>query len=69
MKIHPREEIRIFRLFKNVIFWDVRRVTLVRTVVSEKRIALIIRVKRVGEIGTTLALTSNHSTLHKNHRA
>jgi hypothetical protein len=40
-----------------------RRVVLVRTDVSEERIAYIIRATRVGDIGTTLALTKNRSTL------
>jgi hypothetical protein len=35
-----------------------RRVALVRTDVSEERKASIIRVKRIGELGTTLAVTS-----------
>jgi hypothetical protein len=36
-----------------------RRVALVRTDVSEERSASLIRVKRIGELGTTLAVTSN----------
>jgi hypothetical protein len=36
-----------------------RRVALVRTDVSEQRIASISRVTRIGELGTTLAATSN----------
>jgi hypothetical protein len=36
-----------------------RRVTLVRTDVSEERNVSIIRVTRIGELGTTLAVTSN----------
>jgi hypothetical protein len=39
-----------------------RRVALVGTDVSEERIAPMIRVTRIGELGTTLALTSNGST-------
>jgi hypothetical protein len=42
-----------------------RRVALVRTDVSEKRIASFIRVTRIGELGTTLAATSNRRTLLK----
>jgi hypothetical protein len=38
------------------------RATLVRTDVSEDRVASIIRVARIGELGT-LAITSNRSTL------
>jgi hypothetical protein len=40
-----------------------RRVALVRTDVSEERIASIIRVIRISEIGKTLVVTSNQSTL------
>jgi hypothetical protein len=38
-----------------------RRVALVRTDDSEERIASIIRVKSIGELGTILAVTSNRS--------
>jgi hypothetical protein len=41
------------------------RVALVRTDVSEELIASFIRVKRIGELGTTLAVTSNRSTLRR----
>jgi hypothetical protein len=37
-----------------------RRVALVRTDVSEELSASIIRVTRIGELGTTLAVTSNY---------
>jgi hypothetical protein len=40
-----------------------RRVALVRTDVSEERIASIVRLARIVELGTTLAVTSNRSTL------
>jgi hypothetical protein len=40
-----------------------RHVALVRTDVSEELSASISRVKRIGELGTTLAVTSNRSTL------
>jgi hypothetical protein len=43
-----------------------RRVALVRTNVYEERIASIIRVTRIGELGTTLAVTSNRRTLGRN---
>jgi hypothetical protein len=39
------------------------RVALVRTGVSENLSASIIRVIRIGELGTTLAVTSNRRTL------
>jgi hypothetical protein len=41
-----------------------RRVALVRTDVSEERRASIIRVTRIDELGTTLAVTSNRRTLY-----
>jgi hypothetical protein len=40
-----------------------RRVALVRTDVAEERIASIVRVIRIGELGTALAVTNNRSTL------
>jgi ABC-type dipeptide/oligopeptide/nickel transport system permease component len=43
-----------------------RRVTFVRTDVSEELSASFIRVARIGELGTTLAVTSNRRTLLRN---
>jgi hypothetical protein len=43
-----------------------RRVVLVRTDVSEERSTSFIRVTRIGELGTMLALTSNGCTLRGN---
>jgi hypothetical protein len=43
-----------------------RRVPLVRTYVSEELSASFIRVTRIGELGTTLAVTSNRRTLRRN---
>jgi hypothetical protein len=40
-----------------------RRVALVRTEVSEELSTSFIRVTRIGELGTTLAVTSNRRTL------
>jgi hypothetical protein len=40
---------------KNAVFWNVS-VSLVRTYVSEERIAFIIRVTRTGDLGITLAV-------------
>jgi hypothetical protein len=40
-----------------------RRVALVRTDVSEELIPSFIRVTRIGELGTALAVTSNRRTL------
>jgi hypothetical protein len=42
------------------------RIDLVRTDVSEELSAYFIRVRRFGEIGTTLAATSNRRTLRIN---
>jgi hypothetical protein len=39
--------------------WMLRRVALVRTDISEERIASIISVTRIGKIGTALAVTGN----------
>jgi hypothetical protein len=43
-----------------------RRVALVGTDVSEEFSVSIIRVTRIGELGTTLAVTSNRRTLRRN---
>jgi hypothetical protein len=43
-----------------------RRVALVRIDVSEELGASFIRVARIGELGTTLAVTSNRRTLLRN---
>jgi hypothetical protein len=43
-----------------------RRVTLVRTDVSEERSASFIRATIICELGTTLAVTSNRRTLRRN---
>jgi hypothetical protein len=42
-----------------------RLVALVRTDVSEELSASFIRVTRIGELGTTLAVTSNRRTLRR----
>jgi hypothetical protein len=43
-----------------------RRVALVRTDVSQELSASFIRVTRIGELGRTLAVTSNRRTLRRN---
>jgi hypothetical protein len=43
-----------------------RRVALVKTNVSEERMASIIRATRNGELGTTLTVTINRRTLRRN---
>jgi hypothetical protein len=42
------------------------RVALVRTDVSEEHSASFIRMTEIGELGTTLAVTSNRRTLRRN---
>jgi hypothetical protein len=42
------------------------RVAVIRTEVSEESIASTFRVTRIGELDTTLAVTSNRSTLRRN---
>jgi hypothetical protein len=49
-----------------VSFAMLRRVALVRTDVSEEFSASFIRVTRIGELGSTLAVTSNRRTLRRN---
>jgi hypothetical protein len=44
---------------KNDVFWDVTPCGSVRTDVSEELSASFTRVTRIGELGTTLAVTSN----------
>jgi hypothetical protein len=42
------------------------RVALIRTDVSEELSAYFVRVTRISELGTTLAVTSNRRTLRRN---
>jgi hypothetical protein len=42
------------------------RVVPVKTHISEERSTYITRVRRIGELGTTLAVTSNRSSLQRN---
>jgi hypothetical protein len=51
---------------KNGVFWDVTPCGFVRTDVSEELSASFIRATRIGELGTTLAFTSNRRTLRRN---
>jgi hypothetical protein len=57
--IFVRFEVFTFVTMKNVIL---RCVALVRTEISEERSAYIIRVTRIGELGTTSAVTSSRRT-------
>jgi hypothetical protein len=45
--------------------WMLRLVALVKTDVSEELSAPFIRVTRIGELGTTLAVTSNRRSLRR----
>jgi hypothetical protein len=51
---------------KNVDFWDVTPCGSVRTDVSEEFSASFIRVRKIGELGTTLAVTRNRPRLRRN---
>jgi hypothetical protein len=55
----------LYPKLKNSVFWDVTPRDSVRTDVSEE-LSSSIRVTRIGEIGTTLAVTSNRRTLRRN---
>jgi hypothetical protein len=63
--VKQRTDISLSTMLKNAVFWDVTHVALVRTYVSEEHSASIIRVTRIGELGT-LAVTSNRRTLRRN---
>jgi hypothetical protein len=47
---------------KNAVFWKVTLFGSCKKDVSEERSASIIRVTRIGELGTTLAAASKRST-------
>jgi hypothetical protein len=51
---------------KNGVCWMLRLVALLRTDVSEELSDSFIRATRISELGTTLAITSNRRTLHRN---
>jgi hypothetical protein len=48
---------------KNGVFWDVTPLALVRTDVSEEPSASFIRVTRIGELGTTLGISSQRASV------
>jgi hypothetical protein len=50
----------------NDVFWDVTPCGSCKNHVSEELSASFIRVTRIGELGTTLAVTSNRRTLRRN---
>jgi hypothetical protein len=51
---------------KNGVFWDVTPCDSLRTEVSQELSASFVRVTRLDELGTTLAVTSNRRTLRRN---
>jgi hypothetical protein len=51
---------------KNGVFWDITPCGSGKTDVSVEHITSIIRMTRIGELGTTLLLTSNRRTLRRN---
>jgi hypothetical protein len=50
---------------KNGVFWMLRREALVITDFSKELSASFIRVTRIDELGTTLAVSSNRHTLRR----
>jgi hypothetical protein len=65
-KCYARLEVFTVVTMKNAVFWNVTLVALVRTYVREEYIASIIKVTRIGDLETTLAVTSNRRTLRRN---
>jgi hypothetical protein len=55
---------RLYEYIKNGVLWDVTPCGSLRTDVSEELSASFNRVTRIGELETTLAVTSNRRTLH-----
>jgi hypothetical protein len=51
---------------KNGVLWELRCVALVRTDVSVEHRATVLRMSRIGELGTMVAVTSNRRTLRRN---
>jgi hypothetical protein len=61
-----RIEVSTAVAMKKAVFWMLCRVALVRTDVLEESSTSIIIVTRMGELETTLAVTSNGRTLRSN---
>jgi hypothetical protein len=67
--MHPAKDPVDNRLGRIVSSRMFHRVAVVKTDVSEELSASFIRVTRIGELGTTLAVTSNRRTLRTSQRA
>jgi hypothetical protein len=61
LSFYIRFEVFTAVTMKNGVFWDVTPCGFVRTDVSEELSVSFIRVTRIRELGTTLAVTSHHS--------
>jgi hypothetical protein len=61
-----RSEVFTAVTMKNGVFWNVTPCGSCKNRVSNELSASIIRVTRIGELGTTLAVTSNRRTLRRN---
>jgi hypothetical protein len=57
-----------YAAWRMVSYGMLRRVALIRTDVSEELSASIIKMTRIGELGTTLAVTSNRRTLRRSNQ-
>jgi hypothetical protein len=67
--LHHNNSVKFFNFWRMASSGMLRRVTLVRADVSnELNASSIIRVTRIGELGTTLAVTSNRRTLRRNQK-
>jgi hypothetical protein len=66
MQKYVRSEVFTAVTMENGVFLEVKSVALVRTDVSEELSACNIRVTRIGELGTTLAVTSNRPKPRRN---
>jgi hypothetical protein len=66
MKPHIEKCHNLFSFQNKECYRTLRRVALVTTEVSEESSAPILRVTRIGEVATTLAVTINGRTLQRN---
>jgi hypothetical protein len=64
LQITTREKLKLLKRMMSSVMLG--RVALLRTDVSEELSPSFIRVTRIGEVGTTLAVTSNRRTLRRN---